>query len=98
MDMDYFTPEQVENEWIRIYFDDGEYIYFQYRDENDNMQDGYCDLVGFKRMQEGAKDIYDLVYDFVCSNCGKQLNLREARDEDGDTLIEVEPCTVCCPD
>ena len=94
MDMDYFTPEQIADKWIKINSQDEAYIYFDCMD-GDDIKQGYCDLAGFK---EEAKDIYDIVYDFVCSKCGKQLDLREAKDEDGDTLIEVEPCPTCCPE
>lgn len=38
------------------------------------------------------------IYDLKCSRCGQQLNFVETADEDGDTLILVDPCPICSQD
>lgn len=38
------------------------------------------------------------MYDVICSICGQQLNFREIQDKEDDTLIVVDPCSVCSQD
>ena len=38
------------------------------------------------------------LYDLKCERCGQQLDWREAgQDRDGCLVIEVVPCSHCCP-
>jgi formylmethanofuran dehydrogenase subunit E len=53
---------------------------------------GLCVLCAFQEANETT-----LVYDLKCSQCGEQLDFYETRDGEGDLLIMVEPCGVCCP-
>lgn len=36
------------------------------------------------------------IYDLRCNICDTQLGFTETTDEEGDTLILVDPCPVCC--
>lgn len=51
MDMEYFTPEQIADKWIKLNSQDEAYIYFDCMD-GDDIKQGYCDLAGFIKMQE----------------------------------------------
>lgn len=33
--------------------------------------------------------------EFVCSHCGKQLNVYRGLDSFGDLIIKVNPCNTC---
>ena len=36
------------------------------------------------------------IYDLRCEQCGSQLDFYETQDGEGDTIVHVSPCPICC--